>query len=274
MSSPRSLPIARLLPAWLRARLPDNLSHRAIALIVTAAIELLILLVLLSLGMGISQPASQGSVLSTFDTSAPQSDNPEAEEQTDSADTDQPTPPTVPVEQAALPTPLTPPTIVIPRENTIPVPPPVPQQSSAPEPQPSPRPTSSIRAVIRNDGGSMGPPGGAPRGSPDSEIVGRAPDGSPLYAAQWYREPYPSELSGYLSTARPPGWGLIACKTAPQWRVEDCQIIGESPQGSNIGRSVLAASWQFLVRPPRIDGEYQVGSWVRIRIDYSRVASR
>ncbi|WP_137679728.1 hypothetical protein [Aurantiacibacter suaedae] len=268
------MPGAGSLNARLRARLPENLSHRAIALIVTIGIELLILLVLLSLGMGITQPASQGSIISTFDASAPQSENSEPEEQTESADTNEPATPTVPTEQAPAPNPLTPPTIVIPRENTVPVPPPVPQPSAAPEPEPSPRPSSSIRAVIREDGGKMGPPGGAPRGSPDSEIVGRAPDGSPLYAAQWYREPYPSELSGYLSTARPPGWGLIACKTAPQWRVEDCQIVGESPQGSNIARSVLAASWQFLVRPPRVDGEYQVGSWVRIRIDYSRVASR
>ena len=270
------MPIAGKLIARLRAKLPENLSHRAIAIIVTLVIELLILLVLLSLGMGITQPASQGSILSTFDTSAPENDNADADEQTDSAEPDQPTPPTVPVDQTAAPTPLTPPTIVIPRENTVRVPPPTPQPqpSAAPEPQPSPRPTSSIRAVIRNDGGSMGPPAGARRGSPDSEIVGRAPDGSPLYAAQWYREPYPSELSGYLSTARPPGWGLIACKTAPEWRVEDCQILGESPQGSQIARSALAASWQFLVRPPRIDGEYQVGAWVRIRIDYSVVTSR
>ncbi len=274
ISSPRPLPIAGSLAARLRAKLPENLSHRAIALIVTVAIELLILLVLLSLGMGITQPASQGSILSTFDSSAPESDSTDAEEQADNSDTEEPTPPTVPAEQAAVPTPITPPTIVIPRANTIPVPPPEPQPSAAPEPQPSPRPTSSIRAVIRDDGGNIGPPNGARRGTPDSEVVGLAPDGSPLYAAQWYREPYPSELSGYLSTARPPGWGLIACKTAPEWRVEDCQIVGESPQGSNIARSVLAASWQFLVRPPRVDGEYQVGSWVRIRIDYSRVTSR
>ena len=103
---------------------------------------------------------------------------------------------------------------------------------------------------------------------PDTPRVGTAPNGQPLYAAQWYREPYDSELSGYLSTAQGPGWGLIACKTEPEYRVDQCVMLDEYPSNSNIARSVLAAAWQFKVRPPRLGGRYMVGEWVRIRIDY------
>ena len=113
----------------------------------------------------------------------------------------------------------------------------------------------------------MGP---VDRGSPSDtpRVGGAGPNGEPLYAASWYREPYDQELSGYLSTAQGPGWGLIACRTVPDYRVEDCVMVDEYPNGSNIARSVLAAAWQFRVRPPRIGGRLKIGEWVRIRIDY------
>ncbi|MFA6219648.1 MAG: hypothetical protein WC692_07685 [Erythrobacter sp.] len=108
-----------------------------------------------------------------------------------------------------------------------------------------------------------------PRPGDSQRIAGSGPNGEPLYAARWYREPTHGELAGYLSTASGPGWGLINCQTAPQFRVENCVLVGESPQGSGIGRAVLAAAWQFKVRPPQIGGRPQVGEWVRIRIDYT-----
>jgi protein TonB len=123
------------------------------------------------------------------------------------------------------------------------------------------RPAPSARRVY-------GPPDSGGSSSRDTERVGTAPNGEPLYAAAWYREPRDDELSGYLSTARGPGWGLIACRTAPDYRVEDCVGLAEYPQGSQINRAVLAAAWQFKVRPPRLGGQPLVGSWVRIRIDY------
>jgi protein TonB len=98
--------------------------------------------------------------------------------------------------------------------------------------------------------------------------VGTAPNGEPLYAASWYERPRREALAAYLSTSRGPGWGLIACRTAPGYRVEDCVGLGEYPEGSQIMRSVLAAAWEFRVRPPRLGGRSMVGSWVRIRIEY------
>ena len=101
-----------------------------------------------------------------------------------------------------------------------------------------------------------------------SRRVGSTPSGEPMYAARWYREPTDNELAGYLSTATGPGYGLITCRTVPGYRVEDCVGLSESPPGSNLLRAVLAAAWQFRVRPPRIGGKEQVGEWVRIRISY------
>jgi len=114
----------------------------------------------------------------------------------------------------------------------------------------------------------FGPPDTVGRQRDSAVVSGSGPNGEKLYAAAWYREPYKDELDGYLSTATGPGWGLIACRTAPDYRVEDCVPVDEYPTGSNINRAILAAAWQFRVRPPRIGGEPKIGEWVRIRIDY------
>jgi periplasmic protein TonB len=139
-------------------------------------------------------------------------------------------------------------------------------------PPPAERPPSPAtpRIGTRPPGGQVyGPPNtGGSSSSRDTERVGTAPNGEALYAAAWYREPRSDELRGYLSTASGPGWGLIACRTAPDYRVEDCVALDEYPNGSQINRAVLAAAWQFRVRPPRVGGQQMVGSWVRIRIDY------
>ena len=125
-----------------------------------------------------------------------------------------------------------------------------------------PRQNAAPAAVGRMMGpANFGVPG-------DSKRVGTAPNGEPMYAAAWYREPYDDELKGYLSTAQGPGWALITCRTVADFRVDSCVGLDEYPDGSQIQRAVLAAAWQFRVRPPRINGVSQVGSWVRIRIDY------
>ena len=116
--------------------------------------------------------------------------------------------------------------------------------------------------------------GNLPKADPgegDSEEVGRGPHGEILYAAEWAREPTDAELSGYLPKTAPDGWGLIACKTIPGNRVDDCVELGQSPAGSHLASAVRQAAWQFRVRPPRRGGKPMIGEWVRIRIDYERI---
>ncbi|QPI73418.1 hypothetical protein [Sphingobium sp. Cam5-1] len=106
--------------------------------------------------------------------------------------------------------------------------------------------------------------------SPAAAGPGEGPGGVQLFEAEWYRPPSHAELASYLPASAPAGgWGLVACKTVENFRVENCQALGESPQGSGFARAVRLAAWQFLVRPPRVNGKSMVGAWVRIRIDYT-----
>jgi protein TonB len=102
----------------------------------------------------------------------------------------------------------------------------------------------------------------------DSEEVGRGPHGEVLYAAEWARRPTDAELAGYLPANAPEGSGLVACKTIPDNRVDNCIELGDMPRGTRLARAVRLAAWQFRVRPPRKNGQPMVGEWVRIRIDY------
>ena len=106
----------------------------------------------------------------------------------------------------------------------------------------------------------------------DSERVGTGPNGEPLYAAEWYREPTNRELETYLPKTMPEGggWGMVACRTVDRYHVADCVELGQGPAGSHLAGAVRQAAWQFLVRPPRVGGKALVGEWVRIRIDYLR----
>ena len=162
---------------------------------------------------------------------------------------------------------------------------PQPNPSAAPKRPPGTPPSQPIILLSKSEMASLdianlprqpGPaPGKSTMGPPDTGVagdskrVGTAPGGEPMYAASWYREPYDDELRGYLSTAQGPGWALITCRTLPNFRVEDCVGLSEYPERSQILRAVLAAAWQFQVRPPRVGGISRVGEWVRIRIEYT-----
>lgn len=169
---------------------------------------------------------------------------------------------------------------------TTPPPPPPPEIVPPPPPVPdSPAPMPFIRMTRRDyaDADIARAPSGAPpaaaesadagesRGAAagDSAPIGTAPNGEPLFKAEWYRRPTQAQLSPYLSRrATGPGWGLIACRTIARYQVTDCQELGEGPPGSGYAGSVRQAAFQFLVVPPRKGGKPLIGSWVAIRIDY------
>jgi protein TonB len=231
-------------------------------------VEVLIILMLLSLGAriaGIEEGKDKVTTFKAVEFPAPPTPESESEPASSTPDTPRETQPVSPAE------PMRPSPLAV---NLQPAPEPLPPAPPQPSPSPSPSPSAALAkpkiGARINPNRSNGPVDtGNPRTLGDSERVGTMPNGEPLYAARWYREPTDQELAGYLSTANGPGAALIACKTVRGYYVEDCQLLGESPQGSQIGRAVLAAAWQFRVRPARIGGQEQFGSWVRIRITYS-----
>jgi len=224
--------------------------RRAIGMIVALAIEAVLLLMLLAMGIRDEPDPVPMAEVSTFDVSDAAPEAPSEAEPEEMPSALEPEPRPVPEREpqpSAEPEPAPqPPAAVIPR--------PVP---AAPARPPAPAANAPV----------YGPP--APTNRPrDSTRVGTAPNGQPLYAATWYRRPRDDEMRGYLSTAEP-GYAVIACRTVPDYRVEDCVLETEWPGGSQMGRAVLGMAWQFRVRPPMLGGRYQVGEWVRIRITYT-----
>lgn len=110
------------------------------------------------------------------------------------------------------------------------------------------------------DGHSTGRHSGATYGP------GAGPGGERLYAGDWVRLPTPAEIQPYMPTRLETGWGAVACKTAPDNRVENCRSISESP-GSGLSRTLRLAAWQFRLRPPRVGNKPLIGVWVPIYFD-------
>ncbi len=239
----------------------ERLGPRTTGLAMAIGIEALLVAILLTLGWNVARQPEGGSALVSFDVNSPA---PEAQEEAETPErsTEQAVRVAQPVPRPVEPPPELPTPDALPERRVVLIPLSRDQLASA---DLANLPAAAAPPV---QGPAFGPSG--PSAAGDSQVVGTAPDGEPLYAARWYREPTRQELSGYLETANQPGWALIACRTAPQWRVEDCVGLGEYPQGSQLERAVLAAAWQFQVRPPRRGGRSLVGAWVRIRITYTR----
>ncbi|WP_435199296.1 hypothetical protein [Qipengyuania sp. 902] len=243
--------ISRLRDWW--HALDDDARRKAGGLVFALLLEALLLLLLLSLGLVNRDPVPMRDAVSTFDVG-------DAREEADEALAEPAPAPATAQSQVSPPEPVP--------DQPVPQPTPPPALlRTAPASSPSFDLAQQPQAQNRQRAGPIGP-AFTPRPGDSQRIAGSGPNGEPLYAARWYREPTNGELAGYLSTASGPGWGLINCQTAPQFRVENCVLVDEWPSGSQIGRAVLAAAWQFKVRPPQIAGQPQVGEWVRIRIDY------
>jgi protein TonB len=230
--------------------------RRAAGIVLALGIEAALFLAILTLGGTPEQQRPRDQSLITVEFAPePKPDEPE------------PKPEQTAKPRALPPVTRPPPPTTRPRELTPPIPlPPAAVLPVARAPAPPPTPSTRIRAVVRDDmAGPVGPPDTGSRG--DSDVVDHTASGEPIYAARWYREPTEQEMRGYLSTADP-GWALITCKTEPQYRVDQCVLVDEWPNGSGMGRAALASTWQFQVRPPQKGGRALVGEWVRIRISY------
>ena len=243
------MPAYRLPSPYDRQPLKRRASGFALAL----AINLALLLVLMTLGV-IPPPASQktlrGIVVDLIPESRSASSTHKADVQRPRVEQDRPVP--------------TPPPIILPVKPTI-----------SPPPRPSTKPAPWIEMsndeMAASDISKL-PAAGSGSGG-DSEVVGRGPNGEALYNAEWAREPTDAELGGYLPRNAPDGYGLVACKTMPNDRVDNCIELENYPAGSHLASAVRQAAWQFRVRPPRKGGRPLIGSWVRIRIDYSFIRS-
>ena len=173
----------------LSARERPSLSRRTASFLLALAIEVLLLLAFFTLNFRDKRPEFKGGTLSTFDISATseqdRSTTPQKKKEQQTAETRPPRPvPPIPKPVVKLPTPnldMLEVTREVYRAADISK-----LGSNAP---------GYVRSA--DAGGS----GGAHAG--DSAMVGTAPNGEPLYAAEWYREPTDTELGGYLPKSLP-----------------------------------------------------------------------
>ena len=220
--------------------------QRAMAIALTLAAELIFVILFLGLAPKLIEQAEDLGEPLTFDLAPPA---PKAEPRPKARAEAR--------ESVARPRAITPPL------------PPIPPQAKAPWVE------VSKEELAAADIATLGTRGVAGAGSSASVMgPGEGPGGAQLHNAEWVVEPTDAELAYYMPNGAERGSSAeIACKTVPNYRVENCVLLSESPMGSGLARAMRLAAWQFKVRPPRIDGKPMVGAWVRIHFDFGKKPS-
>jgi protein TonB len=92
--------------------------------------------------------------------------------------------------------------------------------------------------------------------------------GTSFYNVEWYRKPPKTVFENYLRPGQSTGRRAeIECRMIENYHVEDCHEVSEEPRGTGMARVMREASWQFLVRPPRLNGKPLLGT--RVHITYT-----
>ncbi|WP_174275117.1 hypothetical protein [Sphingomonas bacterium] len=243
-----------------------SLRRRIVSFLISVLVNLLILWVLLRLAPAIQGvPGGKGRTMS-FNISPDDAQSTEAHRARAAAKAASAAPPHPSV---TAPTPIKPPPIPLPPQPLSPLIIISPQEFQRSDISKMPSQAQAQAAQPGTGSASSGSADG------DSELAsGSGPNGEPLYRAEWYREPTDAELRFYMPKRGVAlgSWAEIACQTLPRFHVDNCVPLADSPPGSGLARAIQQAGWQFLVRPPRVGGKALVGSWVRIRISFTRQA--
>jgi protein TonB len=87
--------------------------------------------------------------------------------------------------------------------------------------------------------------------------------------AIWASEPiyYSPERAAQLKES---GSATIRCELLSNRHVRNCRVVNESPKGYGFGRAALAASRDFVINPPKFNGQVIQSSHMDITLNFTR----